>query len=622
MSRMRRAICPTATSLFIIFRLCGDSTAATPTTLPATATAPATQPQHGLNGYYFTDRPVDAYSRGIPGGAAAVKRVDARIAFGKDNGFLVNKMHPVWAPPKTTDVIWKGWIHFPKPGTYFLTSVSDDGSSVYLGESRVCLNAGFGGIVPSDAFVYPDAGTQPAMNPASNTYLVPLEITADRLDWPLEIRYFARNMGGTGFGIDLYWVTPDSAKDASGKAIAQIVPTDSLYTAPPATYAAQPKSRTSAASSTLSADVLYMPLDPSAEATLTVRLADADGKPIPGHHVRVSNLVNYGSSDRVIQSTATTDEKGQAQVKVKPTAGYRTEHDSSFFATDLTEMIDVAQVAHLDFRPITRSFMPDTVAPYYDDKFFVVTPLPLVAGQPCTIRVPLKNRSNFDAVLTATFLTNHWNIGGGWGKIGEVAGLKLKPGEERMAQLTWTPGESRHLCFKIDIAGTYLPRAARAQAMVQPVLYTADAMPVADDAKEKPVAGESRQRNLGPVERIKEKIKEKAEDIANNYGIPVLGGTLKKDGRIHYGVPGPTVEVGGHEVFSSGAKADIGAAPGSDASKDIININYSAKVETPFGEKSISGSVGVRISDKVQNDLNPSSTQNPQGRQLAGLDLP
>ena len=161
-----------------------------------------------------------------------------------------------------------------------------------------------------------------------------------------------------------------------------------------------------------------------------------------------------------------------AQRQIDPTAepgrvaetitSYRTEHDSSFFATDLTDMTDVAQVAHLDFRPVTRTFMPDTVAPYYDDKFFVVTPLPLVAGQPCTIRVPLKNRSNFDAVLTATFQTNHWNIGGGWGKIGEVAGIKLKPGEERNAELTWTPGESSHLCFKIDITGKYLPRPARA----------------------------------------------------------------------------------------------------------------------------------------------------------------
>src|SRR5947207_9307155 len=108
MFRMRRAICRMATFLFIILRLGSYSTAADLTTRPTTTTAPATQPQHGLTGYYFADRPVDAYTLGIPGGAAAVQRVDAQIAFGKDNGFLVNKMHPVWAPPKTTDVIWKG----------------------------------------------------------------------------------------------------------------------------------------------------------------------------------------------------------------------------------------------------------------------------------------------------------------------------------------------------------------------------------------------------------------------------------------------------------------------------------------------------------------------------------
>src|SRR3954469_4686878 len=107
MRRVRHAIYRTATFLFIIFRLCGDSTAAGPATRPVASTttiAAATQPQHGLTGYYFTDRPVDpAHALAIPGGAAAVKRVDPKIAFGKDNGFPINKMHPVWAPPKTTD---------------------------------------------------------------------------------------------------------------------------------------------------------------------------------------------------------------------------------------------------------------------------------------------------------------------------------------------------------------------------------------------------------------------------------------------------------------------------------------------------------------------------------------
>src|SRR5436305_14085369 len=114
MSRMRRAICQTATFLFIIFRLGSDSTAADPTSRPAISSASTTQPQHGLTGYYFTDRPVDPHTTlSIPGGAAAVQRVDPKIAFGKDNGFKVNKMHPVWAPPKTTDVIWKGWVRLP-----------------------------------------------------------------------------------------------------------------------------------------------------------------------------------------------------------------------------------------------------------------------------------------------------------------------------------------------------------------------------------------------------------------------------------------------------------------------------------------------------------------------------
>src|SRR5688500_9442453 len=61
----------------------------------------------------------------------------------------------------------------------------------------------------------------------------PVSVTAPRV-LPIEVRYIAHNASSNhGFGIDLYWVTPDAKRDQSSKPIAELVPSDALFIEPP-----------------------------------------------------------------------------------------------------------------------------------------------------------------------------------------------------------------------------------------------------------------------------------------------------------------------------------------------------------------------------------------------------
>src|SRR5579859_613338 len=270
------------------------------------------QPPHGA---FFVQTWIDDNDFGLPRAfeAPAATRVDPQIAFGQGKGFSqAGQAHyALWAPTgyalpadwtsnnkpweNFAAAIWKGYIHFPKAGTYYFATISKLSSAVYLNDARVVLNGNFGGVTLSDAFSYADAdvsdyfqkwayGRRDMLYPQrpNESYTIPVPIDKPR-DVRIEVQYTAWTHDQ---GIDLFWVSPDSPKDSNGKPIAQIVPSEVLYTDPPSTIE-PPVVRK--ANSTVSADFLYFPTESSDQwVTVKVRLADQNGHPVSGKQVHVS----------------------------------------------------------------------------------------------------------------------------------------------------------------------------------------------------------------------------------------------------------------------------------------------------------------------------------------------
>jgi len=194
--------------------------------------------------------------------APAAVRVDPQIAFGKGNGFVMKgedqqtiwwptgyAMPPgwtgvarfdmkAWDPNLFAAVIWKGYIRLPKAGTYYFATVSTGPAAVYLGQARVALAGSYNGLLISDAFTYAKEDIQDFVQSRlyghwdwvgskhDAMYVVPVTIDRPR-DLPFEVRH-SNPRAFRPIGIDLFWVTPDSPRDASGKPVAQIVPSDAL----------------------------------------------------------------------------------------------------------------------------------------------------------------------------------------------------------------------------------------------------------------------------------------------------------------------------------------------------------------------------------------------------------
>lgn len=470
------------------------------------AKAPAPPPKHGLTGNYYvgsggwykdtlpatggflqiwTDQNDFSLPRTFT--APATTRVDAQVAFGQGKGFNAKSAVPavVWwptgfpLPPGWTNpnekpwnqlaaVIWKGYIHLPKAGVYYFGVISNGPSAVYLNRARVALSGLYGGVLVSDAFTYAKEDAQNFVqnlnegresvvstpNPREQ-YVVPVSVDAPR-DLPIEVHYNASNhfthWGSEPFGIDLFWVTPDSPRDDKGKLVASIVPSEALYTEPPSPIE---KPVVRSANSTISADFLYFPAQGAEGAvTFTIRLADKDGNPASGKRVYVNSL-NEWNPDAIVQPDKPTDKNGETTAKIRANAANPVAHDSAIFGTDLTDLVDVAQVAHVTFQQTGSFFFPDAFSPYYDPNIPSVEPLPLRVGHPVTIKAPLVNRNKFTAEVTVTFSQNAWNIGAtGWSEIGTVKNVRLQPGEHKDVSITWTPEQTTgHICFRVDVSG-------------------------------------------------------------------------------------------------------------------------------------------------------------------------
>lgn len=476
------------------------------------AKAPTPSAKHGLTGSYYIgagqwdkDTPPtatfsvvqiwsDANDFNLPRTftAPAATRVDAQVAFGEGKGFHAKEGGPAmtwwptgfpdplgWKPVGPTDkpwdnlatVIWKGYIHLPKAGTYYFGTISNGPSAVYLNQARVALNGFFGGVLVSDAFSYAKEDRQELVqnlfsgredvalgSRPRDTYVVPVSIDAPR-DLPIEVQYnptqHFSHLANEPFGIDLFWVTPDSPHDANGKPIAKIVPIEVLYTEPPS---AIEKPTVRSANSTIEADRLYFPTEYVGESvTVTIRLADKEGSPVAGKRVYVSSLTSYGNSDAITQPDKPTDKNGETKAKIRANAAYAVGHDSAIFATDVTDLVDVAQVAHVTFQQVDWNFFTDAFSPYYDRRFSV-TPRPPVVGQPATLKTELKNHSKFPATVTVTFLTTDWNIGfTNFEEIARAKDIALQPGESKVVSRTFTPKEvMSHKCYRVEVEGRYV----------------------------------------------------------------------------------------------------------------------------------------------------------------------
>lgn len=476
------------------------------------AAASPEQAKHGLTGSYYIgtgqwdkDTPPtatfsvvqiwsDANDFNLPRTftAPAATRVDGQIAFGQGKGFQAKggsaptMWWPTgfpapagWRPVAPTDkpwdnlatVIWKGYIHLPKAGTYYFGTISNGPSAVYLNQARVALNGLFGGALVSDAFSYAKEDVQEFVqnffsgredialgSRPRETYVVPVSIDAPR-DLPIEVQYnpsqHFSHLASEPFGIDLFWVTPDSPHDANGKPIAKIVPSEVLHAEPPSTIE---KPTVRSVNSTVEADHLYFPTGYAGESvTVTIRLADKDGNPVAGKRVYVSSLTSYGNSDAITQPEKPTDKNGETTAKIRANATYAVGHDSAIFATDATDLVDVAQVAHVTFQQVDWNFFTDAFSPYYDRRFSV-TPRPPVVGQPATLKTELKNHSKFPASVTVIFLTTDWNIGfTNFEEIARVKDITLQPGESKVVGTTFTPKEvMSHKCYRVEVRGHYM----------------------------------------------------------------------------------------------------------------------------------------------------------------------
>ena len=537
-SAMHRRLLAEAACISLIALPLWLATAAGQTLDPAAAaSADATHgPPHGLLGHYYTrDLPgsydlkgflVDEYGIPVPNKQPNAIRQDAQIAFGKGQGFVpaAGESQLVWwTPAEARAVVWKGYIRLPVAGTYYLTTASSGASAVYLGSARVSLNGGFGGSVPSTQFSLGETGTDAASSPMHWQYVVPIPVSGPRV-LPIEVRYLIHDSKGAPRGIDLYWIRPDAPRDPSGKAAAQIVPAEVLFTTPPEPVD-KPKVR--GANGMISSDFLYLSAEPGSdvpgsEATVTVRLADERGRPVAGHRVHVSTLQRRdgGSSpDEIVQPPQPTDENGIATARLRAT-GYG-QHGAQLFATDVTDLVDVAQVAEVFFeRRQEWSLRPPGFAPYYDSKAMTVEPLPLRVGQPTTLTVLLANRTRETADVTAAFHARETNIGGvKWDAIGKVE-RTLAPGESGKLSITWTPQKpDPHLCFKVDMSATFRTVKASPAPAAQVLALAGGSYMLAANAASPPTT-ESLQRNIGPVVGWSRCESALSSDVLDEYHFP------------------------------------------------------------------------------------------------------
>jgi len=608
---------------------------------PATdvAARPASQPAHGLTGHYYAMHVGETWQDDdrlpVPSAPPYAVRVDPQIAFGREAGFDNKERQLEWWPAQKdrshVGVIWKGYIRLPKAGTYYFPTASRNASAVYVGRARVTLNGTHGGHLVSDAFVTPDPQRVEA-NMKALAYVVPVSVDAPR-DVPIEVRFATENAGDGGFGIDLYWVTPDSKRDPAGKPVAELVPTDALYVdAPGPLDESVTAPAVSGPHSTISSDFLYFPAAYGDNyVTLTIRLANEKGRPVPGKRVHVSGLASYGSADEIIQPVQPTDANGITTARVRAGAGYKVGHDSTFYAADVTDFVDVAQVCHVKFITSSPTFLPLTYAPYYDDKAFVVEPMPLQVGRPARITIPLENRDSRPTELTVTFLTQGHNIGkADWGEVGKLESVRLEPGETRAVSVTWTPQVDRYVCIKVEVFGQYLTAKADAAA---PRAIFASFLPgagqvrtVASTAVQEGGVFESVQRNIGQaidagVEFAKGKLNEQFEEIFGDGTVPIAPGVSldPAKGRVSAGASGD-LSVNGKKVAGFTAKGDIGAEGSSDPRK-ILDFNFKVKGNAGGYERTLIDKSGVVPAPKIGNDIDPKTSAGPRFRQLRNLDI-
>ena len=516
--------------------------------LRSRADAPAPAPQHGLTGSYYVGN--TSYDNDVPPGpesfywsqawydkndfqlpkafvAPAATRVDAQVAFGQGRGFSAKSSGPpvIWWPTSFTvpgrdagsavfrAVIWKGYIHLPKAGTYYFGTISNGASAVYLNQARVALNGNYGGALVSDAFTYAREEAQDIvqnLRGGNNSvisqpdprfqYLVPFSIDAPR-DLPIEVRYNPAakftHWANEPLGIDLFWATPDSPRDANGKPVARIVPSEVLYTEAPGPIE---KPVVRGANSTINADFLYFDIKSDHYVSITVRLADKDGNPVAGKRVSISSVGTQ--RDEILQPERPTDEKGETIGKIRANQAYSAPHDTTIFATDVTDFVDLAQAGHVTFQKIIEegSFFPDAFSPYYDPNAPEVIPLPLQVGRQVTIKMPLVNRNKFAADVDVLFEIHGLNIGAGdWQEIGRVKNVRLQPGEHKDVSITWTPQEaSTHVCFSVSVNATKIGAQIGAQTLSATLLV----LPVAKAANTLQGAlanGGIIRRNIGAV---------------------------------------------------------------------------------------------------------------------------
>lgn len=468
----------------------------------ATPTAAEEPRAQGLTGHYYAfglGYVLDRYGVPLPGQQATEERVDAQIAFGPvgarrfvaesdgATGPILGAPVP-WTPAGTGAVIWTGRIRFPQPGTYYLATVGGAPAAVYVNGARVALGTA-PGAVSSAAIAYPDLAASTGVAPG---YLVPITVDQPR-ELALELRFVANGAGG---GVDLLWVTPDAPRGSGDKPMARLVPPEALAPTAPAVAAGD----VSPPNSTITSDMLYLPVDGEATAKLSMRLADKAGRPIAGRRVHVVAMAGGGPRDEIQQPERPTDENGVAVATVRGSTAMGGRRTVSFFAVDVTDFVDVGQSAELVMDDPTTSFLPVTYAPYYDNEKFLVKPLPLSVGQPTRVTVPLMNRTRYPVELAARFGVLGYNIGAsGWQEIGRVEHIALKPGESREVSVDWTPRrESVHVCLNVSLEGHYTasddpdgigPRSfGRLTAMLGASAHAAEGG-----------ISETRQRNIGPI---------------------------------------------------------------------------------------------------------------------------
>ena len=478
---------------------------------------------NGLTGFYYvSDLPLDEFQIPLWSEKPAATRVDRQIAFGQGKGFHDPK------PERSADwavqagltagrvgwlkaVIWRGFIHLPKAGTYYFATASDGASAVYLNHARVALNgmgSHYGVLLNSDSLAYDAVDVQDFIQNVKgstfatrrqDTYIVPVTVGSPR-DLPIEVRYNAIRSEQTA-GIDLLWVTPDSPRNADGKPIAKLVPADVLFTEAPGSIE-QPVVRS--ANSTISSNLYCSAVNESTPLTLTFKLADKNGYPIAGKRVFFTTLAdNDFGFDEVTEADKPTDQNGitTAQLKSKPDARA---HTSAIYATDVTDLVDVGQVAHVRFPDVNSGFFASPCTAGFDPNLITVEPLPMMVGRPLTLKVKLENRQKSNVDLTATFQATDWNIGANtWRDIGRLDNISLKPGETRRdVSITWTPTAAEvHQCFRVQLTKRNLSteKQAGAKVLVATVTMPGSLLPILQANSGDASNGGSVQRNVGPV---------------------------------------------------------------------------------------------------------------------------